>query len=90
MNPELQYPDHFIDRLHIIWGKGFLSPGGRDEILKIVRGLDLKNRSVLDIGCGTGGPSMVLAEECDANVIGIEPHLIARSKEAVDDADLSA
>jgi len=92
MKPTLRYPDHFIDRLHMIWGQGFLSPGGRDEVLRIVQGLDLKNCSVLDIGCGTGGPAMVLAKECGASVIGVdvEPQLIARAKLTVEQVGLGA
>ncbi|MGI9491980.1 MAG: class I SAM-dependent methyltransferase, partial [Geminicoccaceae bacterium] len=81
MNPAVQYPDHFVDRLHLVWGHGFLSPGGPEEVLSVVRGLDLADRLVLDIGCGTGGPAMVLAKECGAKVVGIdvEPQLVKRA-----------
>ena len=74
----------------MVWGHGFLSPGGRDEVLRVVEGLDLAGRLVLDIGCGTAGPAMVLAKACGAKVIGIdvEPQLVARAKRAVENADL--
>lgn len=92
MTQPIQYPDHFIDRLHLIWGVGFLSPGGRDEVLKIVDGLDLTGGLLLDIGCGTGGPAMVLARERGATVVGIdiEPQLVRRAQEAVEAAGLKA
>ena len=52
---DIQYPDEFINRLEVLWGEGFLSPGGADEVKEIVNGLDISGKSVLDIGCGTGG-----------------------------------
>jgi len=73
MSDDIQYPDHFIARLHTVWGEGFLSPGGPAEVAEIVRGLDLTGRTVLDIGFGTGGPAVVLARDCGAGrVIGID------------------
>ena len=82
----IQYPDHFTDRLHIIWGDGFLSPGGAEEVREIVTGLDLSGRRVLDIGSGTGGPAITLAREFDALVTGIdvEPQLIERASRLVE------
>jgi phosphoethanolamine N-methyltransferase len=76
----LQYADEFIDRLHLIWGAGFLSPGGAQEVGAIVQGLDLEGARVLDIGCGTGGPAVVLARDKGARMtcIDVEPQLIAR------------
>ncbi|WP_039018304.1 class I SAM-dependent methyltransferase [Halocynthiibacter namhaensis] len=57
----IQYPDHFITRLQAIWGRGFLSPGGPEEVKRIVQGLGLTGKALLDIGFGTGGPGAVLA-----------------------------
>lgn len=73
MTTEIQYPDHFIERLHAVWGEGFLSPGGAEEVREIVRGLDLAGTSVLDIGFGTAGPAIVLARDLGAGrVVGID------------------
>ena len=88
----IQYPDEFINRLEILWGEGFLSPGGADEVKLILQGIDLANKSVLDIGCGTGGAEVVLAREFDiVNVTGIdvEPQLVERTKKLTADNGLS-
>ena len=77
-----QYPEEFIDRLHLVWGPGFLSPGGPEEVARIVAGLDLAGKRVLDIGCGTGGPAIVLARDFGANMVcvDVEKQLLARAK----------
>ena len=41
--------------LEIIWGEGFLSPGGIEELDLMLTGLNISNKDVLDIGCGCGG-----------------------------------
>ncbi len=72
MSSSLQYPDHFVERLHAVWGDGFLSPGGPEEVKEIVRYIELADKTVLDIGCGTGGPALVLAAELGAHVVAID------------------
>ena len=67
------YTDEFIARLQLVWGAGFLSPGGPQEVGEIVKRLDLGDRRVLDIGCGTGGPAIVLARDYGARVVMIAP-----------------
>ena len=63
------YTDEFIARLQLVWGPGFLSPGGPQEVGEIVKRLGLGDRRVLDIGCGTGGPAIVLARDFGAEKI---------------------
>jgi len=72
MADDIQYPDHFIERLHTVWGEGFLSPGGPEEVREIVTDLDLSGNRVLDVGFGTGGPAISLAREHGASVVGID------------------
>lgn len=86
-----QYADEFIDRLHLVWGSGFLSPGGPEEVAEVCRGLDLKDAHVLDIGCGTGGPSIALARDMGARVLGIdiEPQLLDRARTLADQAGVA-
>lgn len=73
MENEAEYPDEFISFLELIWGEGYLSPGGPAEISRILDGLDLKDKKVLDIGCGTGGITLSLATKYGAaKVVGID------------------
>ncbi len=67
-----QYPEEFIERLHLVWGTGFLSPGGAEEVCTIVEGVALSGARVLDIGCGTAGPSITLARKFGAQVVGVD------------------
>ena len=93
MSDDSQYPDHFVDRLEIVWGAGFLSPGGPEEVREIVTGLDLSGARILDVGCGIGGPTIVLAGTLGAgSVVGIdiEPQLLARARGHVARAGLQA
>ena len=87
----MQYPDSFVTRLHALWGDGFLSPGGPEEVREIVRGLDLAGKRVLDIGSGTGGPAIVLARDLGATVTGIdvEAPLIDRARALAETLELA-
>ena len=88
---ENEYDDAFVAGLEWVWGEGFLSPGGPEEIAAIVEGLDLSDKRVLDIGCGLGGADVVLVEEQRAGqVVGIdiEEPLVVRARKIVADAGL--
>ncbi|HEY4163473.1 MAG TPA: methyltransferase domain-containing protein [Dongiaceae bacterium] len=67
-----EYGDRMLKLLQIMWGEGFLSPGGPEAVRAVVAGLDLKDKTVLDIGCGLGGLDEVLAGEFGAQVTGID------------------
>ena len=70
---EVEYHDELIDFLEILWGEGYLSPGGPEEVDKVVEGLDMAGRRVLDIGCGSGGITLRLVETHGASsVVGID------------------
>ncbi len=58
--------------LELIWGKGFMAPGGEGNVANLIDGLDVQNKRILDIGCGLGGPAFVLAKMYGANVVGID------------------
>jgi phosphoethanolamine N-methyltransferase len=59
--------------LQLIWGDGFLSPGGFEEVARVLDGVDLDGRRVLDIGCGLGGIDRLIAGRYRvAEVVGID------------------
>lgn len=67
-----EYHDAMIAMLELIWGEGFMAPGGEGNVANMVQHLDLPDRLVLDIGSGLGGPACVLARDYGARVIGID------------------
>ena len=91
-NPPPGNYDHSIIAVNqLIWGEGFLSPGGARAVRSIVDGLDLAGRTLLDIGCGTGGVDQVLAEDYGCRVIGFDivPLLIEVGRARMRDAGLA-
>lgn len=73
MDQEIEYTDEFVSFLEVIWGEGYLSPGGPGEVERILEGIDLTGLKVLDIGCGTGGIALSLAADYGAaKVIGVD------------------
>lgn len=70
---DVHYPPRMIAMLEAIWGEGFLSPGGPDEVARVIGTHDLRGKSVLDIGCGAGGIDVALvATHGAAYVTGID------------------
>lgn len=60
-------------KLEMIWGEGFLSPGGPAEVARILGGHDVAGRNVLDVGSGTGGADIALVRDHGAaSVVGID------------------
>jgi hypothetical protein len=47
--------------MDLIWGEGFMASGGEGNIDRLVKGLDLAGKNLLDSGCGQGRPACVLA-----------------------------
>ncbi len=67
------YDDAFAGFLEEIWGEGYLSPGGPEEVSRVLAGLDLTGKSILDIGCGTGAITLSLVQDHGAaHAIGID------------------
>lgn len=89
--PIEEYDDTLVALLELIWGEGFLSPGGPHAVREIVKGLELTDKLVLDIGSGLGGPDIILAKEYGARIIGLEVEqgLVQRAIDNIENADLS-
>jgi phosphoethanolamine N-methyltransferase len=88
----MSYTQQFTDALQFVWGDGFLSPGGPEEIRQILNGHDLSGRNVLDIGSGLGGIDLLLVGEHQAGHvtgIDIDEYLVARANERVRDKGLT-
>jgi SAM-dependent methyltransferase len=78
------YPEGAAGRLEMIWGEGFLSPGGVTEVSRILGGRDIGGCDVLDIGSGAGGADVVLVQEHGAGTvtgIDVESRLVDRAAE---------
>ena len=86
-----EYHDAMVALLEWIWGRDFMAPGGEGNVDKLVAGIDLAGKQVLDIGCGIGGPAFALARKHGAHVTGIdlEPQLIERASRRAAELGLS-
>ena len=87
-----EYGDTFVAGLEWMWGEGFLSPGGTDEVARLVAGAPIAGARVLDVGCGLGAIDLLLVERFGAaHVTGIdvEAPLVARAAARVEAAGLS-
>jgi SAM-dependent methyltransferase len=74
-----EYDDSMLVLLQILWGDGFLSPGGGEEIARLLEGSSIAGCRVLDLGCGLGAIDELLVREHGAgSVVGvdIDPRLI--------------
>ena len=81
---EGHYGPKQLNLLKTVWGEGFLSPGGTDEIDEIMKGIVASGKNVLDIGCGCGGAAIHLIKNHGAkSVLGIdiESLVIKRAEE---------
>ena len=90
MSVEEEYSDDLITLLELIWGEDFMSPGGEGNVTKLVAGADLKDKQILDIGSGLGGPAFVFAKKFGARVSGIdiEPKLVEHALKRARDQGL--
>lgn len=67
------YPSSMIELLEEVWGEGFLSPGGPEEVSRIIGKSKISDTKLLDIGCGTGGLDIELVKTHNvAHVTGID------------------
>ncbi len=92
MTSDENYDDRHIAFLEALWGEGYLSPGGPAEVERLLDGLDLSGKTVVDIGSGAGGVTIALARDYNAaKVIGldVEASVCTHARRMVDRAGLS-
>jgi SAM-dependent methyltransferase len=79
-----EYHDNMVTMVELIWGKGYMAPGGPANVAKMLNGIDTHGKRILDIGCGIGGPAFEMARTHGAEVVGIdlEAPLIERASKA--------
>lgn len=88
---EDHYPPRLIAMLETLWGEGFLSPGGPDEVARVIGGQDIAGLSVLDIGCGAGGIDLALVQRHGAGYVtgvDVEDPVLDRARALVTTAGL--
>jgi phosphoethanolamine N-methyltransferase len=74
-NKDPGYPEDARGKLELVWGEGFLSPGGPTEVSRILGSKSISGCRVLDIGSGTGGVDVSLVRDHGAgSVVGIDVH----------------
>jgi len=79
---EDEYNDAMVMAIEEIWGEGFMAPGGEGNVANLIEGMDVRGKTVLDIGCGTGGPACMLGGKLGARVVGtdLEASLLRRTQ----------
>ena len=80
------YHGQMVAMLQVVWGEGFLSPGGPEEVSRLVADVDLTGLALLDIGCGAGGIDMALVRNHGAGYvtgIDVEDTVLARARELI-------
>lgn len=77
-----EYHANMVTMLELIWGDGYMAPGGPGNVAKLLQGIETAGKRILDIGCGIGGPAFEMAKTHGAEVVGIdlEAPLIERAQ----------
>jgi phosphoethanolamine N-methyltransferase len=77
--------------LQLLWGEGFLSPGGAHEVAYLLEGSNIAGCSVLDIGCGLGAVDELLITRHGARAVfgvNVDPGLLATMAQRIERAGL--
>jgi len=72
MTHEAEYYENMVKLLELVWGEGYMAPGGPGNVAKLLEGTAAAGKQILDIGCGLGGPALELARTHGATVTGID------------------
>ena len=88
-----EYDEAMQALLQLVWGDGFLSPGGPEEIERLLEGSDISGCTVLDIGCGLGAiDELLVTRHAAGRVVGIDidPALLGKMAARIEAAGLAA
>lgn len=66
------YIEKNVPLFEAIYGKGLISLGGYQAIDSMFENVDIKDKTILDIGSGIGGMAYHLAEKYHCHVVGLE------------------
>jgi SAM-dependent methyltransferase len=87
-----EYDESMQTLLQLLWGDGFLSPGGAEEVARVLEGSDIHGCQVLDIGAGLGAiDQLLISVHGAATVVGIDvdPGLLRQMDERIARAGLA-
>ncbi len=86
-----EYNDDFLELIEIVYGKGFLSQGGKEAVAEIVKDVSLEGKKVLDLGSGLGAPDIYLAQHYAVDIVGVDPQrsMVTKALQAVEEAKAS-
>lgn len=88
----VEYDDTAIRFLQVLWGEGYLSPGGPGEVDRVLAGVEMAGKRVLDLGCGAGGVTLHIARTYHPlGITGfdVEAPVIFHARQAADRAGLA-
>ena len=87
-----RYDETNIQTMELVYGRGYMSAGGDEEVARIVGTVTITNKKILDIGCGLGGAVISLVRDHGAahvHGIDIDDGLLNRAAQLVEAARVS-
>lgn len=89
---EPEYDDIHMRFLELLWGDGYLSPGGPAEVDRVLERFAVEGKDVLDIGCGSGGITLHIARRLSPRSItgfDVEQPVIREATRRANEAGVS-
>ena len=77
------YATNFVDLVEMVYGEGYLSQGGLAMVERMFERVELDENTLLDLGCGIGGPALHLVKNHAITVVGIDPEALMIHKSRI-------